>query len=408
MRQLNVINRDGLVEHRLKNKTATNVAIFRGSARDNLKDATPKTFGEEIVVEMASNKWEGSEGHAKLWKEIKDLQAKAQKEMTATNAAQAPSTTTLETLMQKYFIDITRRAQESPDLTGMIATEVTDYDFPETVHIRDLIDYVGKMAVVSGTNDSVPLIEQNTGNADTMTMTILGIGWKDSIKNLLFNSIHDMQRVNRAVVKADTDARNARTVGVIVGATYVATQQQAADSTSGATFDALMYNTLRKAVKKLKALKDPKTKRTIPSPTISILCNSANAWDIERVVRGQLGMGNGTLSGMNMTALPVDTIIEYDQGMTNGFTYGKETLSFPGVTAGKCYMFVPYEKFFVANKRPLVSETGRGEVLQLSTEERAWYRVQSEYYKDFLGSSYPGVSTTSEGYIIEVTLPTDS
>ncbi len=408
MRTLNVMDRDGLIEHRLKNKTATNVAIFGGKMNDSgmFKNKT-RIIGEEIIVDMPNNHWEGSEGHAKLWKEIKDLQAKALKE-SQTNAAQAPSTATLETLMQKYFIDITRRAQESPDLTSMIATEVTDYDFPETVNVKDLLDYVGKMGVISGTNDSVPLIQQNLGNVDTITMTILAMGWKDSLKNLLFNSIHDMQKVSRAVVKADTDARNARTVCVIVGATYVATQQQAADTTSGATFDALMYNTLRKAVKKLKGLKDPKTKRNIPTPNISLLCNSANSWDIERVIRGQLGSGNGTNLGMNMTTLPINTIIEYDQGSTNGFTYGKETLSFPGVTAGKCYLFVPYEKFIVANKRPITMETGRGETLQLSTEERAWYRVQAEYYKDFLGSSFPGASTTSEGYVIEVTLPADA
>jgi hypothetical protein len=407
MRSLKVIDHEGLVDYRLKHKTATNVAIFGGNMTDtNMFKSKTKTFGEEIIVDMPNNHWEGSEGHAKLWKEIRELQNKLKSEPT--NAAQAPATATLEQLVQKYFIDITRRAQESPDLTGMIATEVVDFDFPETVNVKDLLDYIGTMRTISGTGDSVPLIQQNLGNVDTVTMSILAMGWKDSLKNLLYNSIHDMQKVSRAVVAAHTDARNARTVGVIVGATYVATQQQAADTTSGATFDALMYNTLRKGVKKLKGLKDPKTKRTIPTPSISLLCNSANAWDIERVVRGQLGSGNGTNAGMNMTSLPIDTIIEYDQGMTNGFTYGKETLSFPGVTAGKCYLFVPFQKFIVATKRPLTMETGRGDTLQLSTEERAWYMVQGEYYKDFLGSSYPGASTTSEGYIIEVTLPADA
>jgi len=84
-------------------------------------------------------------------------------------------------------------------------------------------------------------------------------------------------------------------------------------------------------------------------------------------------------------------------------------LSFPGVTAGKAYLFVPREYFWVLNKRPLTMETSRGSALQLSTEERAWYRVQSEFSKIFFGSSYPGTSLgAGYGAIVEVTLPTDS
>jgi len=374
---------------------------------DNLKNPVNTAIGEQIVVEMPNNHWVGSEGYHTLWAEIGELQKKAKAEM-AVNAAQAPSTTTLEELVQKYFIDITRRAQESPDLTSMIATEVTDFEFPETVNVRNLLDYIGKMETMSGNNDSVPLIEQNFGNTDTFGLSILGVGWKDSLRNVLYNSLHTLEKVNRAVVACDTDARNARTVGVIVGATYVASQQQAADST-GTTYDAKMYNTMRKAIKKLRGLKDHQTGGKIAVPSISLLVNSADTWDIERVVNGQLGSGDGTYSGSNMASLPIDNIIEYDHGITDGKTWGKKTLSFPGVTQGKAYLFVPKETFFVANKRPITMETGSGETLQLSTEERAWYRVQGEYYKDFLGSSYPSTTIgAGYGYIIEIALPTES
>ena len=117
MRHLNVLDQDGLKEYRLKQKMATNVAIFSGNAAENVKGQT-EIIGKELIVPMTNSVWEGSEGHAKLWGEIKDLQAQAKKEM-ATNAAQAPSATTLESLLQKVIIDITRRRQESGDLTNL-------------------------------------------------------------------------------------------------------------------------------------------------------------------------------------------------------------------------------------------------------------------------------------------------
>ena len=406
MRHLNVFDQDGLKEYRLKQKTATNVAIFSGNAAENVKEKT-EIIGKELIVPMTNTAWEGSEGHVQLWSEIKDLQDKARKEM-AVNANQAPSPTTLESLLQKVIIDITRRRQESGDLTSLIATEITDFDFPEVITLRELYDYVGEMQEVSGSNDSVPLIEQALGITDTVAMKILAIGWKDSLKNLLFNKLRDIEKANKAAVNAYVDKRNAATVGVIVGTTFDASQKQAADATANATFDALMYNTMRKAIKKLRSLKDPQTKGLIAVPSLTLLCNSADRWDIERVINGQLGSGNGTIAGQNMASLPIDTIIEYDHGITDGKKWGKKTLSYPGVTQGKAYLFVPREAFWVAVKRPLTMETGRGSVLQLSTEEKAWYGVQGEHYKQFLGSSYPAAGTSGEGFIVEITLPTEA
>ena len=402
---IKIMNRDALIEERLKNKTATHAVVFSGNATENLTAANP-TVLNQAIVEMTNNHWVGSAGNVKLWDEIKVLQ----KKFVAENAAQAPDAETLAALVSKIFIDMTRRAQESPDLTSMIATEITNFDFPENVTLRDIMKYRGKFMKISGTNDSVPLIEQNLANVDTFPMEILALGWKDSIKNMLYNSLHNMQKVLEAVVDAHTDARNSKTVGMIVGATYVATQKQAADATASTTFDEKMYTTLRKAVKKLKGLKDIQTDRPISVPSMMLLCNSANTWDIERVVNGQLDLnGAAGARGNNRQALPIASIVEYDRGITDGFTWGEETLSFPGVTAGKAYLFVPKEYLWVGNKRPLTMETGRGSVLQLSTEERAWYGVQGEYTKVFLGSSFPSTSVgAGYGAIIEITLPTES
>jgi hypothetical protein len=210
-----------------------------------------------------------------------------------------------------------------------------------------------------------------------------------------------------AAVSAYTDNRNKLTVGVIVGATYVASQQQAADATSGATLDEKTYKTIQAAIKKIQNLKDPQTGRKIGKRALAILDNSTDTWQIERVIRGQLEANGGGARGNVVSALPVGSIIEYDQGINDGFTVGKTLMSFPGVPAGKCYLFVPGIAI-VANKRALTMESGIGSVLQLSTEERAWYHVQGEYFGDFLGSSAdPAVGgAAGYGFIVEITLPT--
>ena len=290
-------------------------------------------------------------------------------------------------------------------MTSLIAREVTNLDFPELLYLRDLLKYRGKMATISGEKDAVPLIEQNTGNTNTLSLAIKAIGWKSSLKNMLYNQWFTMDKVVEAAVDADTDERNAATIGAIVAASFVASQKQAAVATSGLTLDEKTYETFLGAIKLLRGLKDVQTGKKVFVPSISVLCNSIDTFQIENVIRGQLN-GNGSgVRANNRPALGISQILEYDGGINHGATVGLETLSYPGVTAGKCYLFIPGVAL-VANKRPLTMETGMGSVLELSQEERAWYRVQGTYLKDLLGSSYAGTALgASYGAIVEVTLP---
>lgn len=408
-----IYNRESLKKINQEKGKVDVIKIYKGDAKQNIASTDAQTHNFKVmnaegkIEELKSlavkhnGDYVGSEGHSRLWNEIEGLKEKY-------NAAQVPSQDVIDALLGKLFIDVTRRAQEAGDLTSLICTEITDANAPEVVTTKWLYKYVGKMGEVTGSNDSVNLIEQKTGATDTFNLTINALGWKDTLANVLYNRLHEMEKVNQAAADADIDERNAKVIGAIVGATYVTTQKQAADATASATFDVKMYNTLRKAYKKLKGLKDPQTGREIVTPSISILCNSQDTWDINRVISGQLAGSNGTIGVQNMAALPIGAIVEYDRGINDGITYGKDTLSFPGVTKGKCYMFVPKEYSWMVNKRPLTLQTGMGDVLQLATEKKSWYRVCGAYLKDFLGSSFAGASTSGEGAIIEITLPTES
>jgi hypothetical protein len=387
---LKVYNSDSIVAER-KEKTKNVVArIFEGGKDQNLQG----TNGP-------SRRFESEKSHVELMAEMEELRHK----IVVENAAQPPSQTDLDAFFGKLFVDTTRRAIESPDLTSLIADEQVNFEFGEIVPLRDVSKFRGMMGTIAGTGDAVPLIEQNGGNTDSITLSIKAIGWKDSFKNMLYNKFFTMDKVVQAAIDSDTDARNAATVGLIVGSTFVATQSQDAIATAGLTLDEKTYETMMAGVKLIRGLKDIQTKRKINAPTLSVLCNSADSWQIQNVIMGQLN-GNGADSrAANRPALPIANLVEYDRGINDGFTIGKETASFPGVTAGTCYIFVP-GVLTVATKRPLTMETGRGSVLELSTEARAWYRIQGVFSKVFLGSSYPSTSVGAGfGYIVKVTLP---
>lgn len=378
-------------ERKLASSNITSALAFKGSKTLNLKSTDSQKLAVRFNVE----------------KNIDELEILRHR--IVKNAESAPAAADLEAFFGRFFIDITRRSLESPDLTPYIANETTNLDFPELIYLRDLLKYRGKMGTVKGENDAVSLIEANTGETRTISLAIKAIGWKDSLRNMLFNRFFDMSKVVQAAVDADTDERNAAIIGVLSALTtansFDSSQKMGAVSTSGLSLDEKMYETILGGIKKLRLLKDPQTHRPIAVPSIKWLGNSANTWSIENVLRGQLN-GNGSgVRASNRPALPISEILEYDRGINDGFTVGMKTLSYPGVTAGKGYLFVPGIAQ-VANKRPLTMETGVGSVLELSTEERAWYRVQGTDLVDLLGSTSPGTTLgTGYGFIVEVTLP---
>jgi hypothetical protein len=397
---MKVYNSATLTEERKEKAKAINTAYaFRGSKAANLEG------GRELAVrfEVAAN----ADDMDSLRHRIIQNHSPEELNRIVRNAESAPATADLEAFFGRFFLDVTRRAQEAPDLTGLIAMEQTNLNFPKLLYLKDVLPYVGAMETVSGENDAVPLIQALTGETATMALTIKAIGWKDSLANRLWNEWFSMDKVVKAAVDAWTDMRNKAVIGAIVGATFVASQQQAAAETeTDMTYDEKVYSRMLAAVQKLRGLLDIQTKRKIAVPQIRWLGNSANTWGIENVIRGQLNGNGSSARTRNRPELPISQIVEYDRGINDGKVLGKKTLSFPGVTAGKGYLYVP-DVALVANKRPLTMETGIGSVLELSTEERAWYSVQGEYLDALLGSSAatPAGGVAGYGAIVEVTLP---
>lgn len=419
-----IVNADTMLEEKVKNGLTRESKVYLGAARDQasakvvnvakvsgLDAQGAEVEGDAIPFTVKSKGWKNSAERFNLMRDLKTLQNQAEAERVANGA---PSPTTLATYFAKLFIDVQRQADEMPDYSSRIYTVISREDAQEVTYLRDLIPYSGKEKIISGENDSVPLLEAFLANEVSITLYLKAFGWKNSIKNLLFNPIDQLQRITQAAATINVDSRNNDIIGHIVGLTtasgFKAKQQQAADST-GSTYDLKVYNTFRKALKTLATCTHPLTGQALYKlgafqGGAKILCSPVDAWTIERAILGELSSAGGLLQVAS--ALPISEIIAYGGGIMDGWTWGKETLSLPGVTAGKAYVFLPNQLGgFVLDKRPQTLEVGSGSVLELSTEERAWYRVNGLYHNWFTGDAESGANN-GKGCIVEITLPVDN
>jgi len=408
-----IVNAKTLLDDKMASGYTREAKVYLGNAQSNAAEGAPKTapieyvhngntvVGDGIMYKIGSTAWKNSDGRFQLMRDLKNLQDRLQ------NAAAAPSSATLAEYFAKVFIDIQRQSDELADYSSSIYNVLMREDAGEVTYLRDFLPYTGKEKVISGENDSVPLIEQNLAQSEQITLQIRAFGWKDSLRNMIFNPINVLQRVTEAAATILVDSRNNDIIGNIVDATFPATQTVEA-SEEGDTYDVRLYNTFKDAILKLAGLKHVLTGAELSETGVfngglKILCHPADAWQIERIVNGGL---NQILSIQQITqALPFSEIIAYGAGHMHGMKWGSETLKFPGVAKGTAYAFLPNPLGgIVLDKRPLTLETGTGSVLQLSTEERAWYRINGLFHKWFMGGAHSG-GKAGTGNIVKIELP---
>ena len=123
-------------------------------------------------------------------------------------------------------------------------------------------------------------------------------------------------------------------------------------------------------------------------------------------MNGQLNNSKDRI--VNLAPLEIDDILIYNG---DKFTVGPDTIEYPGVPHDTAYLFVPGNAgapAYTLVKRQLTQEIGRGEVLHLGREQRAWYFVQTGFIEEFLGSSSDNFDPAAEGYgfCVEIELPT--
>jgi len=411
-----IINVQSLIEDRVRKAVSVPVRVFAEKAADieNPDHRVSPVYDKTLVVNSAAE-YAGSDKEFETWRDIHNLRTKlAPDRKTADgwvrNAAQAPSQAELAALLGLYFMDMTRRSVDMGDLTSRFATEVINPNFPKSVTLQEFYKFIVEFGAFSGTGESANQVEQRTGTTDTATITMKGAGHQTTLENILFNSLYNLQKVNQAVAEAYTDQRNAAVIAPILASTFTGTAQDvAAVQETTQSYDVNLYQTVKKALKALTALIDPQTGKKISlAAGISLAGNSADLWDIERVVRGQLGqMTNGVLTSTNLSPLSmIREMIEYDGGITDGDVYKNKTLAYPGFSSGYFYLFVPRTYNYILNKRGLTMEAGADLGAFSIRDSRLWYYAQGAYNKPFLGYAGDNSLTNGQGAIVRVAMPT--
>lgn len=407
-----ILTKDKLYEQRVKNGYGIRSGSYYGDmhAQADMKFAeyikNSKGVKAETIITASGEKWHNSVAEAKLWNQIDDIRSRMIKlGKKLTNVNQFPDD--YYDLIEAIRIDITRRRIEEMDFTSEFTKEITNPNFSKSINLTEFLEFAGVFEDIKGTGDNVPMLQQKTGEKGSVEVELKGLGHARSLEDELYNlDIFEMQKVNRAVTRGHTAVRNDICFSPLIALTgaggWNASQQVAA--AAGATYDVQLYLTIRNALRTLYGLLDPQTNQEISAPRVTLLVrNNVIEWDLQRVINGQLEKFGTPVE--NRSRLAIDEIWTYKG---DAITVGEKTTTYNGVPAGTAYLFVTGPDgapTWTLNKRQLTQEVGRGDVLQLARERRAWYFGQAEYREEFLGSSGSQGLADGYGFVVEIELP---
>jgi len=408
-----VMTKEEMVKQRINNKTGIKSGLYFGDKDYQSSNTEPvvKSNGDrmESTVIGSTPLWEGSEGYSRLWNQIEDAMRRVKNKLDRkVNINQFPDD--YYDLIDLMRIDITRRRIQEEDYTPLFTREVTNPNFSKAVSLLEFLPFAGVFEEIKVTGDNVPMLQQKTGAKGSVDIELYGLGHARSLEDELYNlDIYSIEKVNTAVARAHTARRNNICFNPLIALTnsggWHASQTVPADTTTGATYDVKLYLTIRNAIRTLMGLLDPQTQQEINVPRMVLLVrNNVIQWDLSRVLGGQLQRFGQPVE--NREALAINEVWRY---IGDTIDVGPKRWVFPGVPENTAYLFVPGPAGapnWTLSKRQLTQEVGRGDVLTLARERRAWYFGQGEYREEFLGSSSATLGLGSGyGYVVTIDLP---
>jgi hypothetical protein len=239
----------------------------------------------------------------------------------------------------------------------------------------------------NGEGQAVTQGESRAGQVEAIENIVYAAGFTWTLLAELFQGSIDPQKISDAVMLGYNAKQDDIAIAPILAYSYSGTQQTAAATLSGANRQELLYLTLENAIDDLADRVDPVTGRDISADDLKILAHPEDARHISRVIRG--------LPSVNERVYPsiseITGIAGYD-GET--IPLRAKTITYTGVTKGKCYLVKPNRYMNIGIKRALTLEVDRTpDVKTLAREERAWYFVE--------GMQNTGIAS----FIQEITLP---
>jgi hypothetical protein len=356
---------------------------------------TEPLISESVIVR--SEQWHESEGRYQLLNERHNLAQRL------ANAATGYDAATLAAFLKTMVIDLQRLKDDLTDYTPILFHEVTNSEATDPLNLRDYMYYVGREDIMQGSGDTVPLIDHNLPVDVVVHLNIKAFGDKTTFKELVLNPFYKTELLIESAARILVDGQNKDSIGAIVSATYDAAHSQAAD-TSGATKDIKLYNTVYNAIDTAEKLYNTPTGKQngLMAHKVIMLVNPIDLKRITPIING----GLERLAGINqiVSPLPIDEIIPYGGGLNDGLKWGNEILKFPGVAAGSFYIVIKNDVYgaYKIIKRTPTMEMGEGDVLALTTEKRAWHRIDGVFTQWLLPSTAGG---KPYGAVVKGTLP---
>jgi hypothetical protein len=144
-------------------KTKT-ISLYSGDRFANVAAKTSDLLHSETFDIKQAN-WQGSSSQAKLRENMKALRQKLQNANTGYDYA------AIKELVTSYLIDIARQADDLTDYTDTLLATISDADMPQIVNLRSYLPFVGQEKIIKGSNDSVPLIEEQLPSVSLLRLT---------------------------------------------------------------------------------------------------------------------------------------------------------------------------------------------------------------------------------------------
>lgn len=255
----------------------------------------------------------------------------------------------------------------------------------------EFFPYATSFELHNGEGEAVKQGETLAGQYEDITHYIYATGFTWTLLADLFDKSLDPQKISDAVMLAYNAKRDDLSMSPILNFSYTGVQQTAADATSGAERQELLYNTIQDGVEDLSQRSDPITSRKIDATDLVLLCSPLVARHVKQVINGFDKQGQN--HPKNLPAIEgISKIVVYDDEVTN---FRASTLTYSGIGDSILLLCKKNRYMNIGIKRNLQVESDmQPDVKTLTQEERSWYFAE--------GQQITGIQYT----IQEVTLPT--
>jgi hypothetical protein len=294
------------------------------------------------------------------------------------------------TLIDAMRIQLTINKALNPTVREFIYSVLDRPNATATEDVRELFPYAFEFVENDGEGQPVEMGEMRGGQVDYLTQKIRSTGLTWSLRKVLFDTTMDMAKVNEGIAYAENAKKDDTALAPIINFTYATAAKTAADATSGATREDLLWRTLSNAKEDVIARRDPVTDERLIPMGCTLLCHPVDAMHVMDVVNGFDGTSQNIQRRNALTY--ISRVIGYEGGRIRSRSKG--LISYTDLTEKKAYLIVPNRRMIISRKRGLqLNIDTNPDVLKLAQQEMAWWYCEGEY-NDGIGY-----------FIQEITLP---